>query len=323
MGKTVNLEGIKADPVFRDFDPEGKRFLDVRWLPQKLNPFMSCGIRIGAVVIKGLPHIKAVAAVQMMLEDFEQGLYLDKHTIVVPSSGNTAHAVARIAPAFGFEQVKVVMAADVPASKKEWISMNPVVDFVGVGGGKSVEDRAREVARQPGHVLLDQYGHMGNMRAHEKYTAPELVSVLGVDFSVVAIALGSGGTAAGVGRYLRTVHTGKQCLGVRPALGERVPGARDEERMKIVTLPWEGVLDGIVEVSRKESFARARQLWSAVEPQPGPSSGLAYAGLLRFLRGREELKGTTVGFICPDKADLYSGLFSAELDTGQGLLIQI
>ena len=83
-------------------------------------------------------------AVQIMLEDFKNGLYEHKHTIVVDSSGNTAHAVARLAPAFGFKEVKVILPADVPETKKGIISVLPFVEIIEVGGGKNVSERQKK-----------------------------------------------------------------------------------------------------------------------------------------------------------------------------------
>lgn len=318
-------ERVSTNPVYQALNPRGKEFLDVRWLPKELNPFALYGIKVGAVVLKQFPHIKTLATVQMMLEDFKEGLYEGMHTIVVPSSGNTAHAVARLARAFGFSEVKVVLSADVPDSKKGVLTALSV-DVIGVGGGKSVEDRAREIVeKNSGHVLLNQYSHMGNLRAHYMFTGPEMQRVLGGIVAVVAIAMGSGGTAAGVGKFFHEERLGTVVLGVRPSPGERVPGARDKARMDdVVTLPWQESVDVVIELSRKKAFIHTRELWSAVEPQPGPSSGLAYGGLIKYLKNLpleeiEKLRGKSVGFLCPDSASLYSDIMSAELDTGQGL----
>jgi cysteine synthase len=161
------------------------------------------------------------------------------------------------------------------------------------------------------------------------YTGPEIARVLGKDIAAIAIAMGSGGTAAGVGKFFHEESPGTVVLGVRPSLGERVPGARDKARMEeVVTLPWKDSVDFVVELSRKKAFIHTRELWSAVEPQPGPSSGLAYGGLMQYLgsMGSEELerfRGKSAGFLCPDGGMLYSDLMSAELDTGQGFPIQI
>lgn len=326
---SVTLERIHKSPIFQAWNPQGKEFLEVRWLPEEFNPFISREISIGAVVLKRFPHIKTVSTIQMMLEDFQAGCYEGKHTIVVPSSGNTAHAVARLAREFGLSEVKVVLSADVPDSKKGTLTALSV-DIIGVGGGKSVESRAREIAeKNPGHVLLDQYGHMGNLRGHEFFTGPEIVRAFGGDISLFAIAMGSGGTVAGVGKFFHEKYSSTVVLGVRPSPGERVPGARDKARMdEVVTLPWQEFVTTIREVPRKESFVRTRELWRWVEPQPGPSSGLAYGGLIRYLQSLEDsvlekFRGKRVGFLCPDSGTLYSGLMSSELDTGEGLWVHI
>ncbi len=300
--------------------------MSVRRLPPRLNPYAADDIEVAALISFGMfPHIKTVATVQMMLEDFKDGRYNGIHTIVIDSSGNTAHAVARLARAFGFSEVKVVLSVDVPESKKGILAALSSVELIEVPAGKSVAGRAREEAEKSGHYHLNQYSHLGNMRAHELFTGPEVLRVLGDRAAVVAVAMGSGGTVAGVGSFLKKEKPGTVVLGVRPVLGEQVPGARDSKKMAdVVTLPWQTVVDRVVESSRKESFIGMRKLWSAVEPQPGPTSGLAFAGLMKYLAelSREErklLSGKSVGFICPDDGRFYSERTTGELDTGQGL----
>jgi cysteine synthase len=320
------MDDVYADPIFQALNPEGKQFMSVRRLPPRLNPYAADDIEVAALISFGMfPHIKTVATVQMMLEDFKDGRYNGIHTIVIDSSGNTAHAVARLARAFGFSEVKVVLSVDVPESKKGILAALSSVELIEVPAGKSVAGRAREEAEKSGHYHLNQYSHLGNMRAHELFTGPEVLRVLGDRAAVVAVAMGSGGTVAGVGSFLKKEKPGTVVLGVRPVLGEQVPGARDSKKMAdVVTLPWQTVVDRVVESSRKESFIGMRKLWSAVEPQPGPTSGLAFAGLMKYLAelSREErklLSGKSVGFICPDDGRFYSERTTGELDTGQGL----
>lgn len=321
------LEQVYADPISQALNPEGKQFMSIRLLPSEINPYANQNIRIVALVPFGVfPHIKTVPAFQMMLEDFKNNLYDNTHTIVVDSSGNTAHAVARLAKAFGFSEVKVVLSVDVPESKKGILAALSSVEIIEVGGGKSVAKRAEEEAERPGHYRLNQYSHMGNVRAHELYTGPEILRLIGDDLAVVAIAMGSGGTVAGVGRFFKQKKSKTIVLGVRPKLGEQVPGARDSKRMKdVVTLPWEEGTDAVAEVSRKDSFIGMRQLWSAVEPQPGPTSGLAWAGLRDYLNGLSpkklaKLNGRVVAFICPDDGRFYSERITGELDPDQGII---
>lgn len=319
---------VYRNPIFQALNPVGKQFLKEKFLTPKLNPFSSF-VKVAALLAFGeFQHIKMVAAFQMMMDDMVEGQYEGKDTIVVDSSGNTAHAVARLAPAFGFQNIKVVLSADVPESKTGILAALSSVEIIKVGGGKSVSVRAQEEAQRPGHVHLDQYKHLGNMRAHEFYTGPEVARVLDYNVGIIAIAMGSSGTAAGVGHYLHEKYPGTIVLGVRPVLGEQVPGARDKMKMDAeVTIPWKMEVDKVIEVSRKEAFIMTRRLWSEVEPQPGPTSGLACAGLFQYLQylealgadNLEDLKGKTAAFICADSGMLYSDVMIAELDTGQGL----
>lgn len=318
-----SLEAVYADPIFQALNPKGKQFMRARELPSFLNPFHS--VRITALLAFGeLPHIKAVAVVQMMLEDLRKGLYDGKHTIVVGSSGNAAHIVARLARAFGFEHVKVVLPADVPSAQKELFSALSTCEVITVSKGMSAADRAGEEAQKPGHYHLNQYGHMGNVRAHHHYTGPEIMRVLdGMSVGAVAIPMGSAGTVCGVGRYLKEKNKETIIIGVRPMLGEQVPGARDKKKMdKTVTIPWQEIVDEVVEVRRNDAFEHMRRLWGGIEPQPGPTSGLAYAGIIQSVRLKNFIEREQIGpvaFMCPDSATLYSDMTIAELDTGQGL----
>jgi cysteine synthase len=94
---------------------------------------------------------------------------------------------------------------------------------------------------------------------------------------------------------------------------------------EVVRLPWRDVVDVVVEVTRKDSFEGMRRLWSVVEPQPGPTSGLAWRGLMQYLNGTltdegfGKLRGKNLAFICPDDGRFYSERTTGELDTGQGL----
>jgi cysteine synthase len=326
---THHYSEVLDHPIVHALHPRNN-FITVRWLPDNLNPFAAYNIGIAALIpFASLPHIKAVPALQMMLEDSANGIYEGKHTIVIDSSGNTGHAVARLAPAFGFSEIKVVCAVDVPESKKGILAALSTVEIIEVPRGKSVSERAKEEAQKPGYCHLNQYEHMGNVRAHELYTGPHIEESLNIGLhGLVAIAssMGSGGTIAGTGRHIKKWFPSTTILGVRPKLGEQVPGARDERKMsEVVKLPWQEVVDIVVDISRKESFIAMRELWSGVEPQPGPTSGLAWAGLRSYLKSLgperlQTLKGGRAAFICPDDGRFYTERTTGEIDSDQGLV---
>ncbi len=311
-----------SNPIVQAFNPKGKEFMDVRWLSPRLNPGAKYGIRVAALIpFKSFPHIKAPATFQMMLEDFQAGRFEGMHTIVVPSSGNTAHAVARIAKAFGFKDVKILVSSDIDPAKKGILDALSSVYVTTIPKGISTAKVAEEMARAPGHYLLDQYGHEGNVHAHEYFTGPEIERAMG-NVDIMFIGLGSSGTATGVARYLKRKDPGRKVFGVRPLRGERVPGVRDKTQMdEVVTIPYMDILDGIIEVSRKESFIAMRELWEEVEPQPGPSSGMPFAACRKWLTEEAQRFGSSkkIGFICPDDGRFYSERTTGELDPDQGL----
>jgi len=316
------MQEILMHPIVKALSPAHKHFPQAHVLSRHLNEFPD--IEIIAFTVRGLPHIKAVPAFGMMMDDLKHGRYEGKDTIVVPSSGNTAHAVVRLAPAFGFKKVIVVLANDVPPSKRGIIAALSTADVHGTS--QSTMDVAREFAAKPGAILLDQYNHPANARSHEQFTGPALIQALGRRWlSVLAVSMGSAGTMMGISRYLRKKNILTAVVGVRPAPGQQSPGTRDAKKMQVVTLPWQEYTDCIIEQGgRKESFIEMRRLWSEVEPQPGPSSGLAFDGLLRYLRrlsvqGRVAIKGSTAAFICPDDGRFYPEYTLGELDVDEGI----
>jgi cysteine synthase A len=321
---------VACDPIVDALNPHRQRFIAVRWLSPRLNPFLcSHHINIGAAVaFMNLPHIKVVAAFGMMVEDHRNGLYNGIETLVVPSSGNTAHGAALLARAFGIKRVKVIMASDTPEAKKSIITMIPWARLICPEGTRSVEEVALEEASQPGSYLLDQYKHPGNARIHEECTGPQLMDAVDAEengeIGLVAAGMGSGGTITGISHYFKLAQPGTIMLGVRPKPGKRVPGVRDAKQMDaVVTIPYQEAVNAIETVEREDAFIKARELLSEVQPQVGPSSGLAFAGLLQYLEkspdAREILRGKSAVFVCPDDGRFYPGPTHSTLDPDHGL----
>ncbi|HUX80845.1 MAG TPA: pyridoxal-phosphate dependent enzyme [Candidatus Paceibacterota bacterium] len=317
----LSLEEVLAHPMVEALNPYHQDFISLRWLSSNLNPFrLEEDIDIAAAITFGtLPHIKTVAAFGMLKEDFENGVYEGIDTLVVPSSGNTAHAVALLAPAFGIPRVKLIMSSDTPESKQSVIRMLPQASVMNPDGKRSVEDVAFEESSRPGHHLLDQYKHLGNVLAHRECTGPQLLNAAGEGLGLVAVSMGSGGTVTGISQYLKSKDPNIIVIGVRPSPGQRVPGVRDLARMNaVVSLPYREAVDDIVELSREESFQTARDFMSEVYPTPGPSSGLAYAGLKKYLREHallvKSLRGKKALFVCPDDVRFYSAQMASTID---------
>jgi cysteine synthase len=316
------LDEILSDRVVQALNPQGKHFLKAHYLTKHLNRFP---LEIAAVVVDGFPNLKSVPAFEMMMSDYLAGLYDGKDTLVVPSSGNTAYAVARLAPGFGFRRVIVVLSTDVPPLKRGILAALSSVTIIETP--HSTMEEANDLARRFGEGvhLLDQYSHEANRRSHELYTGPELLRAMGGAVDLVMIALGSAGTAMGVASCLKKENPRTRVFGSQPALGEQTPGTRDPRKIGVVPFDWRSMLDGVVLGTRKGSFVRMRELWSEVEPIQGPSAGLSLDCLLQYLESlsREELaalEGAKAAIVCHDGGLLYPDYTTGELDTHEGMV---
>lgn len=327
MNKATISKKVCGDPIFQALNPDGKQFIRAQEISRPMNPLERYGIKMYALTLSMFPHLKTIPTFKMMYEDLVAGRYEGKHTIVVDSSGNTAHAVVLLARPFGFREAKIVMSTDVPSSKVEILAAFgwPQITLV---DSKKVTPLAQEWGKLEGHYHLNQYSHLGNLRAHEEFTGPEIHRVTGkLDLAVLSVAVGSGGTIGGIRKYYKENDPRVTIISAHPTLGQQVPGARDEARTKAVsTLPYTSPGDVVVTVSRKESFIASRQLSSYMQPQVGPTSGLTQRALEQYVTlgldeaGRKKLQGKSVAFLCPDDGRFYTERMTAELDTDQGIL---
>ena len=291
----VSLEVPSLPPllhqIVRDLNPWEHEYVKVcDELSSSLNPYRnSHEIRISAAIAcMDLPDLKTASVFEVMKWDYERGRYQGVDTLVVPY-GNTAQAVGIFAPAFGIKQVRVVLPGD------EYTAL---------------EGLDRSCTR------VFSFGHPRGRHIHECRTGPLLAKAAGGPIGLVAVAMGSGNTAIGLSRYFREAGSKTIILGVRPKKGERVPGTLDSEQMdRLIKFPYHKAIKTIVEVSRAEALAGALALRGEVTPQPGFSSGLAYAGLMKLLSEsssaddvRGVLRGQRAVVFCPDNGRAYPEL---------------
>ncbi|HYC01266.1 MAG TPA: cysteine synthase A [Candidatus Limnocylindrales bacterium] len=148
-----------------------------------------------------------------LIEDFEErGLLGPGGVIVEGTAGNTGIGIALVAAARGYRAV-IVMPETQSAEKKETLRLFgadlrlvPAVPYKNPGNYVHVSERlAKELAASEpgGAVWAQQFDNTANRRGHHRTTGPEIWQQTDGRIDGFVCAVGTGGTLAGVGSFLK------------------------------------------------------------------------------------------------------------------------
>jgi cystathionine beta-synthase len=251
-----------------------------------------------------------------MIEAAERaGLLNPGGVIVEPTSGNTGIGLAQAASVKGYRSIFVM--ADKQSAEKQALLRAYGAEVVlcptdvppdDERSYYRVSDRlAREI---PGAWKPDQYSNPGNPEAHYATTGPELWDGTDGRITHLVIALGTGGTVTGAGRYLKERNPSVVLIGADPAgsvysgspphpyltegIGEDFwPATYDPE-----------ICDVIVRVSDRDSMLTARLATAREGILMGESCGTALWAALQVARDLEDSEALFV-VLLPDSGRNY------------------
>lgn len=266
--------------------------LPVMKVPKKLNPFADDQVDLSVALTCHLPYenVKFLTVLGMLLGAEESGSLLRVHTLVEATSGNTGIVLAEMAKSFGISRVKLVVANDLPEGKRLPLVMAGA-ELIPAEEGLSGIGTARKLGEQDGWLNLDQYANLNGVALHKVFTAPKILEQVSCPPTVFVVGVGTGGTLVGASIGLRRALMKITIVGVLLKHGDEIPGVRDFDRMKEITLPWRQALDEIVEIETRPSYLAALWFNWVMGITPGPSSGFAYLGALKFLH-QHKVTGT-------------------------------
>ena len=152
--------------------------------------------------------VKDRPAVQIIRDMEESGRLQPGGTIVEATSGNTGMGLAMVACVRGYKTVCVMpdkMSEEKMAALRAFGSKVVVCPTnVEPEDPRSYYCVARRLADEdPTAVLANQYHNPSNPKAHLLSTGPEIWEQTGGEVDAVVIAMGTGGTISGIGKYLK------------------------------------------------------------------------------------------------------------------------
>lgn len=233
-------------------------------------------------------------------------------TLVEPTSGNTGIALAFVCAAKGYKLI-LTMPESMSVERRKMLSfLGAEIDLTPAAQGmQGAIDRAEELSKKKGYVMLQQFTNPANPAVHRDTTAIEIWEDTGGDVDMIISGVGTGGTLEGIGEVLKERKPSIKMIAVEPedsaVLSGGVPGPHKIQGIGagfIPTILNTDLIDEVVQIGNETAFATARKA-ARVEGLPiGISSGAALATAIE-LGQRDGMEGKVIVAILPSFAERY------------------
>lgn len=234
-------------------------------------------------------------------------------TIIEPTSGNTGVGLALVSAVKGYHMILVMpdnMSAERIRLAKAYGA--EVVLTPGADGMKGCIAKAEELHRTtPNSFIPQQFDNPANPAAHEQTTGPEIWADMDGKVDAFVAGIGTGGTIAGVARYLKTKNSGVKIVGVEPdtspLLTKGVAGPHKLQGIGANFVPSildRTLLDEVVCVSAEDAGSTARALGAREGILCGITSGAALWAALELAK-RPDFVNKNIVALLPDTGERY------------------
>ncbi|GAA0181112.1 cysteine synthase A [Clostridium sediminicola] len=250
---------------------------------------------------------------KFMIEEAEkEGKLKPGMTIVEPTSGNTGIGISLVGVRKGYKVV-IVMPENMSEERKKVIKAFGA-ELVLTPKEESIEGTLKEVEKLKSQnkniFVLNQFKNPNNPLIHYKTTAVEMCNQLNEKVDIFVSGLGSGGTLAGIGKYLKEKHPSCVVAAVEPknvsALLGHEPGLHKIQGIGDGFIPDildTKIIDEIIEVTDDDAIAYARKLARVCGCLVGVSSG---ANIWAAIKMAEKYgKDKNIVTVLPDRAERY------------------
>jgi len=259
--------------------------------------------------------IKDRAALAMIEAAERDGHLKPGGTLVEPTSGNTGLGLAMAAALRGYRVIAVMpdkMSREkidtLRAFGAEVVVCPTAVEPDDPQSYYRVADRLTEDI--DGAFQPNQYANQANPEAHYRSTGPELWRQTGGRITHFVVALGTGGTVTGVGRFLKEQNPDVKIIGADPEGSIYSGGPVHPYRVEGIGEDFwpetfdPDLVDSYVTVSDQDSFLMARQLVATEGLFAGGSTGTALVAAVKVAKELDDPDALVVTII-PDGGRPY------------------
>ncbi len=259
-------------------------------------------------------------------------------TIIEATSGNTGIGLALTAAVRGYKCI-FVLTDKASVEKVRYLkSLGADIVICPAAAKHGTPDHYVSTARRiseetPNSFYPDQYNHPANPLAHYLTTGPEIWADTDGQVTHFVAGVGTGGTISGTGRYLKEMNPQIKIIGADP-YGSIFKTYKDSGHVPEAT-PYlvEGIgqslpvgnadmkiIDEIINITDRESFAFARELSRREGIFCGGSTGTNFAAALRVGKDLDE-SGVIVFIVC-DTGEHYLSKFHSDEWMKEKLLLE-
>ena len=248
-----------------------------------------------------------------MVEDAEKrGLLKPGATLVEPTSGNTGVGLALVSAVKGYHLV-LTMPETMSVERRKLAAAYgaEIVLTPGTEGMKGAIAKANEIAAARGGVILQQFENPANPAYHQVTTGPEIWADTDGAVDAFVAGVGTGGTIAGTGKYLKAKKPEIALFAVEPdtspVLSQGRAGPHKIQGIGAGFVPQvldRSVLTDVITVSADDAGRAARAASAQEGLLVGVSSGAALHAALELAK-KPEWAGKTIVVLLPDTGERY------------------
>lgn len=256
--------------------------------------------------------IKDRIALSMVEAAEKDGSLKEGSIIIEPTSGNTGVGLAMVAAVKGYKLI-LVMPESMSVERRSLMAAYGA-EFVLTPrelGMKGAIEKAEElIASNPNSWMPSQFDNEANVDIHRTTTAKEIIADFPDGLDYVITGVGTGGHISGVAEILKKQFPNLKVFAVEPEASPVIsggqPGPHPLQGIGAGFIPKNlntEILDGAIQVSKEEAFAKAKELAVKEGVLAGISTGASLAAVSKQLKSVEE--GATVLTFNYDTGERY------------------